>query len=57
VGEEDTITPVEEAQAIADAVPRGKLVKIPAAGHLSNLEQPARFNGALASFLAALDRG
>jgi 3-oxoadipate enol-lactonase len=52
VGEEDTLTPVAEARKIADGVPDGRLVVIPAAGHLSNLENPAAFNKALAEFLA-----
>lgn len=51
VGEEDTLTPPAEAQKIADGVPDGRLVVIPAAGHLSNLENPAAFNAALAEYL------
>ena len=51
VGEEDTLTPVAEAQRIADGVPDGRLVVIAKAGHLSNLENPAAFNEALAAFL------
>lgn len=56
VGEEDTLTPPAEAQAIVDGVPHGKFVAIPGAGHLSNLEEPTRFNAALGAFLARLDR-
>ncbi len=51
VGEEDTLTPVEEARKIADGVPNGRLTVIPRAGHLSNLEAPDSFNEALLSFL------
>lgn len=51
VGEEDTLTPMEEARRIADGVPNGQLTIIPAAGHLSNLEAPDPFNEALLSFL------
>lgn len=51
VGEEDTLTPPAEARKIADGVPDGRLVVIPAAGHLSNLENPAAFNAALAEFV------
>ncbi len=54
VGEEDTLTPPAEAERIVAAVPRGTLVRIPGAGHLSNLEQPAAFNAALLGFLAGL---
>jgi 3-oxoadipate enol-lactonase len=51
VGEEDTLTPEAEARKIADGVPDGRLVVIPKAGHLSNLEQPEAFNEALLAFL------
>lgn len=51
VGEEDTLTPVAEARKIAEGVPDGRLVVIPGAGHLSNLESPEAFNEALTSFL------
>ncbi len=52
VGEEDTLTPVDEARKIADGVCDGRLVVIPRAGHLSNLEAPAEFNDALLRFLS-----
>ncbi len=39
---------------MAQAVKRSKLVTIPAAGHLSNLEQPEPFNHALSAFLVNL---
>jgi pimeloyl-ACP methyl ester carboxylesterase len=51
VGEEDTLTPLEEARRIADGVPDGRLTVIPAADHLSNLEAPEAFNEALLGFL------
>lgn len=51
VGEEDTLTPPAEAQGIVDAVGDGRLVVIPGAGHLSNLENPEAFNEALVTFL------
>jgi 3-oxoadipate enol-lactonase len=53
VGEEDTLTPVDEARKIADGVEQGQLVVIQGAGHLSNLEAPGEFNQALLSFMAA----
>jgi pimeloyl-ACP methyl ester carboxylesterase len=52
VGEEDTLTPPDRARAIADGVPDGRMVRIPGAGHLSNLEDPAAFNRALIGFLS-----
>jgi pimeloyl-ACP methyl ester carboxylesterase len=54
VGEEDELTPVGESQKIATAVSGSTLAIIPGAGHLANLEQPARFNAALHGFLSAL---
>lgn len=54
VGEEDMLTPPAEAEAMARSIPGAKLVKIPAAGHLSNLEQPAAFTAAVEEFLARL---
>ena len=54
VGEEDTLTPPAESEAMAKAIPGAALVKIPAAGHLANLEQPAAFTRALEDFLGSL---
>jgi pimeloyl-ACP methyl ester carboxylesterase len=52
-GAEDVITPAEtEGRGLADAIPGAKLVVIPNAGHLSNLEQPEIFNTAVREFLA-----
>ncbi|MDQ3986866.1 MAG: alpha/beta hydrolase [Actinomycetota bacterium] len=52
VGEEDAITPPTAAQAMDEKLPNSKLIAIPEAGHLSSLEGPEAFNGALAEFLA-----
>ena len=51
VGENDVATPVSESQYMANRITGSILVTIPEAGHLSNFEQPAAFNGALRSFL------
>ena len=51
VGEEDTITPPPLSEQMHRAIAGSELVLIPAAGHLSSLEQPAPFNSALAAFL------
>lgn len=50
-GEEDTLTPVEEAGKMAEAIPESRLTVIPRSGHLANLEDPESFNQALLSFL------
>jgi pimeloyl-ACP methyl ester carboxylesterase len=54
VGEQDTLTPPAESEKMAKAVKGAKLVKVPEAGHLANLENPERFNAALGEFVDAL---
>lgn len=54
VGEYDAITPAEGAREMAAAIPDAAYVEVPGAGHVANLEQPAAFNQALATFLARL---
>jgi pimeloyl-ACP methyl ester carboxylesterase len=51
VGEEDPTTPPSEAAAIAQAVHGARLVRIPGAGHFSNMEQPDAFNAAVREFM------
>ncbi len=51
VGEDDKATPPDSARRMYEAIAGSRLVTIPEAGHMSNLEQPERFNTALASFL------
>lgn len=53
-GEEDEMIPVDESRRMAGAIPGAKLVIIPNAGHLANLEQPDAFNNALSTFLTTL---
>ncbi len=53
VGEEDALTPPEFSRSMHEAVGGSRLVVIPEAGHISNLEAPDAFNGALAEFLAS----
>lgn len=53
-GEEDTLIPVSESQAMAAAVKGSTLVIIPRAGHLANMEQPEAFNAAVSAFLTKL---
>lgn len=40
VGDEDTVTPVDDARALTDRLPRSELVVVPGAGHLTPLENP-----------------
>jgi pimeloyl-ACP methyl ester carboxylesterase len=50
VGEEDAITPPADAEAMQRLLPRSRLVVLPQAGHLSNMETPDAFASALADF-------
>ncbi|HWL66092.1 MAG TPA: alpha/beta fold hydrolase, partial [Actinomycetota bacterium] len=54
VGENDGITPPDAARKIHEHVGGSRLVVIPEVGHLSNLEAPEAFNGAVAEFLSGL---
>lgn len=51
VGEEDVATPPKRAERIAAAIRGAKLVRIPAAGHSSTIEQPEAVNRELDAFL------
>jgi 3-oxoadipate enol-lactonase len=51
VGTKDATVP--GIKAINAAIPGSKLVELEGAGHLSNLEQPGAFTGALQQFLSA----
>ena len=54
VGENDGVTPPEASRKMHEHIEGSRLVVIPDAGHLSNLEAPEAFNGALAEFLSGL---
>jgi 3-oxoadipate enol-lactonase len=54
VGEEDSVTPPQAADAMAREIPGSKVAIIPGAGHLSNLENPEAFNAAVHDFLSRL---
>jgi pimeloyl-ACP methyl ester carboxylesterase len=54
VGAEDTVTPPSAAEALVRGIPGARLVTVPEAGHLSNLEQPAAFNRAVEELLRTL---
>jgi 3-oxoadipate enol-lactonase len=51
-GDQDPGTPPAMAREIAQNLPGAKLVLIPQAAHLANIEQPEAFNRALAEFLS-----
>ena len=54
VGEHDAITPPDRARELAESIPNARLVTIPDAGHLSNLENPTAFTNAVRAFLDGL---
>ena len=52
-GEHDARSPLSVARQFERAIPDTTLVVIPDAGHVSNLEQPERFNDAVRQFCRA----
>jgi pimeloyl-ACP methyl ester carboxylesterase len=52
-GELDARSPLSVAKQLERAIPDTKLVVIPGAGHVSNLERPERFNEAVREFCRA----
>ena len=53
-GDEDTLTPPSDSEAMHRAIAGSRLVLLPGAGHLSSLETPEPFNEALRGFVSAL---
>lgn len=51
VGEKDNVTPKEFSEKMKAAIPHAELAVIPAAGHLSNFENPEEFNKPLRQFI------
>jgi pimeloyl-ACP methyl ester carboxylesterase len=49
-GELDARSPLSVARQFEQAIPDSRLIVIPGAGHVSNLEQPERFNEAVREF-------
>ncbi|HET9443801.1 MAG TPA: alpha/beta fold hydrolase [Acidimicrobiales bacterium] len=54
VGDQDQPSPPEVAREMAGAIPGARVVVVPDAGHLTNLEQPDAFNRAMRDFLDRL---
>jgi pimeloyl-ACP methyl ester carboxylesterase len=53
-GQDDQLIPSREAEATHAALPNARLVLVPNAGHLLNLEQPETFNAEVRTFLQSL---
>jgi pimeloyl-ACP methyl ester carboxylesterase len=49
-GDADALSPLTIAHQIHDAIPGARLAIISGAGHVSNLEDPARFNAEVRNF-------
>ncbi len=56
VGADDVISTSPEMRSIAAAIPEATFVEIPAAGHMTTMENPATVNDALITFLQELPR-
>jgi 3-oxoadipate enol-lactonase len=54
VGEADSVTPPDQARALAEAIPGAQLAIIPGAGHLPPVEQPEATTRSLREFLAGI---
>jgi pimeloyl-ACP methyl ester carboxylesterase len=50
-GEQDTLIPQEEAEALAKLMPKAEVVTLAGAGHLPPIETPEEFTGAVARWL------
>lgn len=51
VGEDDAISPLNDAQLMYDRLPNAQLIIIPKAGHMSPFEEPEAFNRAVLEFM------
>jgi 3-oxoadipate enol-lactonase len=51
---DDPLYPIDIARAMARRIPRARLAELPG-GHVSNLEQPERFNRAVLEFLETME--
>jgi pimeloyl-ACP methyl ester carboxylesterase len=55
-GDMDVRAPLDVAEDLHAAIPSSQLVVLPGAGHLCNLEAPARFNSEVRTFLRSAHR-
>jgi pimeloyl-ACP methyl ester carboxylesterase len=51
VGDQDAITPISDARALFERIPRAELAIVEDAGHLANLEQPAAVTERISMYL------
>jgi pimeloyl-ACP methyl ester carboxylesterase len=50
-GERDTITPLEQGLNLQNRIPNARLIRIPMAGHIPQIEEPELFQAALSAAL------
>ena len=55
VGDQDTITPPELSQQLADAIPGAEMKVLAGAGHLANIERPGDFNDSIEAFIGRVE--
>ena len=53
-GDEDVLTPLSESEGLVRGIAGSRLEVVPAAGHLSSVENPERFNEVLGKFFTEL---
>ena len=56
-GEDDPAMPVAESEAMHERIEDSRLVVLPAARHLANIEQPESFNRELMNFFSSISGG
>jgi len=54
VGTDDIVSPMSDQQVMLDVLPRGEIMVIPGAGHLTAVESPQRVTNAMLRFLTQL---
>lgn len=54
VGSQDVLSPPQEMQGLQVYIPGSKLVEVPGAGHVANLDNPDAFNAAVLEFLEGI---
>jgi pimeloyl-ACP methyl ester carboxylesterase len=53
-GADDQLIPISEADLMSRQITNSRLIILPEAGHLHNMEQPVKFNQAVRDFLRSL---
>jgi 3-oxoadipate enol-lactonase len=54
-GERDSVTPPALGTRLIDEIPGARIIEFAGAGHLGNMEQPARYNTTVRAFLNSVE--